>query len=174
MPIYALGDDVPEVHPSAWVAPGAVLIGKVKVDAGATIWFGAVLRGDNEPIVIGEGTSIQENCVLHTDPDCPLTVGPGCTIGHLAMLHGCTIGRGTLVGMAATVLNRTVVGEGCLIGAMALIPEDRTIPDASLVMGAPGKVVKDVTDAQRARMAEGALRYVERGELFRRSLREVG
>jgi carbonic anhydrase/acetyltransferase-like protein (isoleucine patch superfamily) len=174
MPIYALDDHMPEIDPTAWIAPTAVLIGKVKVEAGATIWFGAVLRGDNELITIGRGSNVQENCVMHTDPGFPLTVGEDVTVGHLAMLHGCTIGNGSLIGMAAIVLNGTVVGERCLIGAQALLPENRTIPDQSLVMGAPGKVVKEITAEQAQRMARGTRTYVERGEHYRRGLRAIG
>ena len=174
MPIYALGDAVPEIDPSAWIAPSAVLIGKVRIEAGATVWFGAVIRGDNELITVGRGSNIQENCVMHTDPGYPLVVGPEVTVGHLAMLHGCTIGEGSLVGIGATILNGAVIGARCLIGAHALIPENRAIPDASLVMGAPGKVVKEVTPEQAERMAAGTATYVTRGGHFRDRLREIG
>lgn len=172
--LYALGDDVPEIHPDAWVAPTAVLIGKVVVEKDATVWFGAVLRGDNEPIVVGEGSNVQENSVLHTDPGCPLTIGRGVTVGHLAMLHGCTIGDGALIGMQATVLNRAVIGAGTLIGAKALVAEGKDIPPGSLVLGAPGKVVRELTEADLAGMRRGAAIYVERGRTFRASLRPLG
>ncbi len=174
MPIYALGDHVPEIDPTAWIAPSAVLIGKVKIEAGATVWFGAVIRGDNELITVGRGSNIQENCVLHTDPGYLLTVGAEVTVGHLAMLHGCTIGEGSLVGIGATILNGATVGPRSLIGAHALIPENREIPEASLVMGAPGKVVKEVTPEQAERIAAGTATYVARGSQFREKLREVG
>ncbi|TVQ34519.1 MAG: gamma carbonic anhydrase family protein [Geminicoccaceae bacterium] len=173
MPIYALDDAIPEIDPTAWIAPTAVLIGRVKVLPGATIWFGAVIRADNEPITIGEGSNVQENCVMHTDPGYPLVVGPNVTVGHLAMLHGCTIGEGSLVGIGATILNGAVIGARCLVGAHALIPENRTIGDDSLVMGAPGKVVKDVTPEQAKRMAEGTATYVARGAHYRGALRQV-
>ena len=115
--IYALGDAVPEIHPDAWVAPGAVIVGKVRLKAGASVWFGSVLRGDNEWIEIGENSNVQENCTLHTDIGFPLTVGNNCTIGHNVLLHGCTIGHGTLIGMKSTVMNGAVIGDSCLVGA---------------------------------------------------------
>ncbi len=129
--IYALDGVAPEVDPEAWVAPGAHVMGRVVLGPGVGVWFGAVLRGDNEPIVVGEATNIQENAVLHTDMGFPLTIGRDCTIGHKAMLHGCTIGEGTLIGMGATVLNGAKIGRGCLIGACALITEGKEIPDGS-------------------------------------------
>jgi carbonic anhydrase/acetyltransferase-like protein (isoleucine patch superfamily) len=174
MPLYALDDAVPEVHPTAWIAPTAVLIGRVKVEAHATIWFGAVLRGDNETITIGRGTSIQENCVLHTDPGYDLTIGADVTVGHLAMLHGCIVGDGSLIGMQASLLNGCKVGARCLVAAHALILENREIPDDSLVTGSPGKVVKPVTPELADRMVKGAGVYVARGERYRRGLRQVG
>ncbi|MBH1973840.1 MAG: gamma carbonic anhydrase family protein, partial [Rhodobacteraceae bacterium] len=135
--IYALDGIAPEIAASAWVAETAVLVGKVVLEDDASIWFGATLRGDNEEIRIGRGSNIQENSVLHTDMGSPLTIGANCTIGHKAMLHGCTIGEGSLIGMGATVLNGAKIGKGCLIGACALITEGKEIPDGSLVMGAP-------------------------------------
>ncbi|HWL66982.1 MAG TPA: gamma carbonic anhydrase family protein [Geminicoccus sp.] len=172
--LYALGDDTPQVHPEAWVAPSAVLIGKVVVEKGASVWFGAVLRGDNEPITVGEGSNVQENCVLHTDPGYPLTIGRDVTVGHLAMLHGCTIGDGALIGMCAVVLNGAVVGAGTLVGAKALVGEHKQMPEGSLILGAPGKPVRTLTEADRARMRKGARFYVERSAEFRRQLRPLG
>lgn len=171
--LYALGDHVPQVHPEAWVAPTAVLVGKVVVEKGATVWFGAVLRGDNETITVGEGSNVQENCVLHTDPGFPLTIGKDVTVGHLAMLHGCTIEDGALIGMCAVVLNGARIGGGTLIGAKALVGENKQIPGGSLVLGAPGKVVRELDDADRQRMRQGAQVYVERGVRFRNELRPV-
>ncbi len=171
--IYALDDLVPAIDPDAWVAPGAHVMGRVTLAAGVGIWFGAVLRGDNEPISVGEGTNIQENSVLHTDWGYPLTIGTNCTIGHKAMLHGCTIGDGTLIGMGATVLNGAKIGRGCLIGACALITEGKEIPDGSLVMGSPGKVVRMLDDAARARLLVGAANYRANAARFRAGLREV-
>jgi carbonic anhydrase/acetyltransferase-like protein (isoleucine patch superfamily) len=171
--IHALDDLIPAIDPDAWVAPGAHVMGRVTLAAGVGIWFGAVLRGDNEPIAVGENTNIQENSVLHTDWGYPLTIGANCTIGHKAMLHGCTIGDGTLIGMGATVLNGARIGNGCLIGACALITEGKVIPDGSLVMGAPGKVVRMLDDEGRARLLRSAEGYRANAARFRAGLREV-
>ncbi|MGL4396738.1 MAG: gamma carbonic anhydrase family protein [Hyphomicrobium sp.] len=143
-----------------WVAPNAVVIGHVKFEDDASVWFGAVVRGDNELITIGQGSNVQDGCVLHTDPGFPLTIGAGCTVGHMVMLHGCTIGARSLIGIGAVILNGAVIGEECVIGAKALIPEGKVIPPRSLVMGAPGKVVRQLTDEDVARFTGGAARYV--------------
>jgi carbonic anhydrase/acetyltransferase-like protein (isoleucine patch superfamily) len=145
--IYALDGIAPEVADDCWVAPDANVIGRVVLEPGASVWFGATLRGDTEAIRVGAGSNIQESSVLHTDAGFPLTIGANCTIGHRAMLHGCTIGEGSLIGMGATVLNGATIGKGCLIGACALITEGKDIPDGSLVMGAPGKVVRLIASA---------------------------
>lgn len=150
--------DVPE-NGDYWVAPGAHVIGDVVLQDGASIWFGCVLRGDNERIIVGAGSNVQENCVLHTDMGFPLTIGANCTIGHKAMLHGCTIGDGSLIGMGATVLNGATIGAGCLIGAGALVTEGKTIPDGALVMGAPGRVVRLLDADARAKLLESASGY---------------
>jgi carbonic anhydrase/acetyltransferase-like protein (isoleucine patch superfamily) len=168
--IYALDGIAPEIDPDSWVAPDANLIGRVALEAGASVWFGATLRGDNEEIRIGAGSNVQENCVMHTDMGYPLSVGANCTIGHKAMLHGCTIGDGSLVGMGATILNGARIGAGCLIGAGALIPEGREIPDGSLVMGMPGKVVRDLDAAAKAGLLASAAHYRERMRRFRAGL----
>jgi carbonic anhydrase/acetyltransferase-like protein (isoleucine patch superfamily) len=171
--IYALDGIAPQIDPSAWVADSADLIGKVVVEADASVWFGAVARGDNEEIRVGAGTNVQENAVLHTDMGYPLTIGTNCTIGHKAMLHGCTIGDGTLIGMGATVLNGAKIGKGCLIGACALITEGKEIPDGSLVMGAPGKVVRQLDETARARLLASAAGYQENARRFRSGLTRV-
>ncbi len=142
-----------------WVAPNAIVVGKVIIEDNASIWFNAVLRGDNEPIRIGAGSNVQDGSVLHTDPGFPLTIEAGCTIGHMVMLHGCTVGRGSLIGIGAIILNGAVIGEDCLIGAGALIPEGKHIPARSVVMGAPGKVVRPTTDADLARIRNGVESY---------------
>jgi carbonic anhydrase/acetyltransferase-like protein (isoleucine patch superfamily) len=143
-----------------WVAPTAVLIGKVRLEANASVWWGAVLRGDNELITVGTGSNVQDGCVCHTDPGFPLLIGAEVTVGHLAMLHGCTIGEGSLIGIGAIVLNGARIGRNCLIGAKALIAEGKEIPDNSLVMGMPGKVVGEVRPEQAQRMRRGTERYV--------------
>ena len=168
--IYALDGIAPTVAADAWIAPGTHVIGNVTLAAQSSVWFGTTIRGDNEPIVVGEGSNIQENCVLHTDPGCPLTIGAHCTIGHKAMLHGCTIGDGSLIGMGATVLNRAVIGRNCLIGAGALITEGKEIPDGSLVMGAPGKVVRQLDDAAIQGLLRSAEHYRQNAARFRAGL----
>ena len=165
--IHALDGIVPDIDPTAWVAPGAQVIGRVRLGPGASVWFGAVLRGDNEWITVGEGTNIQENSVLHTDMGYPLTIGAHCTIGHKAMLHGCTIAHGSLIGMNATILNGAAIGAACLIGACALITENKQIPDRSLVMGAPGRVVRALDDAATRRLLASAAGYRANAARFR-------
>ena len=171
--IYALDDIVPDIDPTAWVAPDANLIGKVVLEAGSSVWFGTTLRGDNEEIRLGRDSNIQENCVLHTDLGYPLVIGASCTIGHKAMLHGCTIGEGSLIGMGATVLNGARIGRGCLIGAGALITEGKEIPDFSLVMGAPGKVVRTLDETAQARLLASAASYRANAARFRQGLKPI-
>jgi carbonic anhydrase/acetyltransferase-like protein (isoleucine patch superfamily) len=175
MALYALDGTAPEVPSDGdyWVAPDAVVIGRVRLSAGVGIWFGSVLRGDNEPIVIGAGTNLQEHVVIHTDPGYPVTVGAGCTIGHRALLHGCTVGDNTLVGMGATILNGAVIGRDCLIGAGALVTEGKHIPDGSLVVGMPAKVVRPLDDAAIARLGQSARNYVANWRRFRAGLERV-
>ena len=156
-----------------WVAPGAHVIGRVVLETACSVWFGATLRGDNEIIHIGAGTNVQESTVMHTDMGHPLTIGAGCTIGHKAMLHGCTIGDNSLVGMGATVLNGAVIGRNCLIGAGALITEGKQIPDGSLVMGVPGKVVRALDEEAIAGLRKSALGYQEKMRRFRASLQPL-
>jgi carbonic anhydrase/acetyltransferase-like protein (isoleucine patch superfamily) len=170
---YALGEHkVTTAGDDYWIAPNASVIGKVTLEAGTSIWFGAVLRGDNDPIVIGEGSNVQENSVLHTDEGCPLTVGKNVTIGHMAMLHGCTVGDNSLIGIGAVILNNAKIGKNCIVGAKALITEGTEIPDNSLVVGAPGKVIRKVSDAVVADLLHSAKHYVERSRLFKADLAE--
>jgi carbonic anhydrase/acetyltransferase-like protein (isoleucine patch superfamily) len=143
-----------------WVAPGATLIGHVILRRNASVWFNAVLRGDNEPIEVGENSNVQDGAVLHTDPGAPLTIGRDVTVGHLAMLHGCTIGDGSLIGIGSVILNGAKIGKGCLIGAKALVGENKEIPDGSVVLGAPGRIIRTLDEAGRAEIAKGADRYV--------------
>lgn len=175
MPIYSLSGQAPEFPEPGqyWIADTAVLIGRVRLRRDASIWFGAVLRGDNELILIGEGSNIQDGCVLHTDMGAPLTVGRHCTIGHKAILHGCTIGDNTLIGMGATILNHAKIGRNCLIGANALIAEGKVIPDNSLVMGAPGKVVREVSTEMAEKLKESAKNYVKNWRRFAAGMREI-
>jgi carbonic anhydrase/acetyltransferase-like protein (isoleucine patch superfamily) len=159
--LYTLGEHRVEFRGSNhYVAPDATLIGRVVLEHEASVWFKTVIRGDNDPIIIGAGSNVQDGSVLHTDAGVPLTIGSNVTIGHQVMLHGCTIGEGSLVGIKAVVLNHAVVGRECLVGACALIPEGKVIPDRSLVMGMPGKVVRTLTDAEVAGLREIAAGYV--------------
>ena len=176
MTLYAFDDLTPAVPEDGdyWVAPGANVIGGVTVGTGASIWFGATLRGDNEPIVLGPGSNIQENCVLHTDPGYPLTVGADCTIGHKAILHGCTISDGVLIGMGAIVLNGAHIGAGALVGAGALIAEGREIPSGALVIGMPGRVVRILEEAEQRKLKTAAQHYRVKMKEFRKNLKIVG
>ena len=172
MALYALDGEKPELTGAerAWVAPTAAVIGRVRLDADASVWFGAVLRGDNESIHIGQRSNIQDLSVIHTDPGYPCIVGQGVTVGHRAILHGCTIGDNALIGMGAVVLNGARIGRNCLIGAHALIPENKEIPDNSLVIGAPGRIVRTLDDDAIAGLSLSADRYVENARRFARGL----
>lgn len=173
MPLYALGTDRPDLHSDTWVAPDANLIGKVVVEAGASVWFGCTIRADHEEIRICTGSNVQENCVMHIDLGYPLTIGAGCTIGHKVMLHGCTIGENSLIGMGATVLNGAKIGKNCLIGAGALITEGKVIPDGSLVMGVPGKVVRQLDEKAIEGLRASARHYQDNMRRFRDEMTEV-
>lgn len=172
---YSLGQHTPETEDDEhWIAPNAVLIGKVRLLHAASVWWGAVLRGDNELITVGRNSNVQDLCVCHTDPGFPLTIGAGVTVGHQAMLHGCTIGDGSLIGIGAVILNGATIGRNCLIGAKALIAEGKTIPDNSLVMGIPGKVVAEIRPEQIERLKMSATTYVERWRRYARELQRQG
>jgi len=174
MPLYELdgtGPKLPEKF--CWIAPCANLIGQVIVGEDVGIWFGTTIRGDNEPIEIGARTNIQENCVLHTDPGFPIQIGIGCTIGHKAMVHGCRIGENSLIGMNATILNGAKIGRNCIIGAGALVPEGREIPDNSLVVGMPGKVIRQLDDLAVEGLKKSADIYVANARRFTRGLAEI-
>jgi carbonic anhydrase/acetyltransferase-like protein (isoleucine patch superfamily) len=176
MPLFKLADRAPTVpdDDDFWIAPTAVLIGDVRLAPNASVWFGAVLRGDNEPIIVGENSNVQDGAVLHTDPGSPLTLGANVTVGHMAMLHGCQIGDNSLVGIGAIVLNGAVIGRNCLIGAGTLITERKIIPDNSLVMGAPGAVVRSLGDAQAQALKRSAASYVENWKRYRAGLDRAG
>jgi len=171
--IYALDDLIPELAEGAWVAPDANVIGRVRLGVAASVWFGATLRGDNEWITVGEGTNIQDASVLHTDMGYPLTIGRNCTIGHNVILHGCTIGDESLIGMGATVLNGAKIGRNCLIGAGALITEGKEIPDGSLVMGSPGRVVRELDAQAIENLRRSALGYQANARRFAAGLRAL-
>ncbi len=175
MTLYALDGVAPALPASGnyYIAPGARVIGNVTLAEEAGIWFNAVLRGDNEPIVIGPGSNVQDGCVLHTDPGFPLTLGAGVTVGHSAILHGCTIGDGTLIGMGAVVLNGAKIGKGCLIGANALVTEGREIPDHSLAVGQPARVIRPVDAAMAAELRRAAEIYQKRQRQYRAGLVEM-
>ena len=165
------GDAFPEVAGSAWVAPGAYVVGDVRLGEEASVWYGAVLRGDTEPIRVGARTNIQDGCVLHADPGYPATVGEDCVVGHKAIVHGCEIGDRCLVGMGATILNGARIGEGSIVAAGALVPEGKEYPPHSLIVGIPAKRVKDVSGEQAGDRAQGVRTYVERAASHRESLR---
>jgi carbonic anhydrase/acetyltransferase-like protein (isoleucine patch superfamily) len=175
MSTYSLGDFVPDLPPHGqyWIAPNAVVVGRVRLLKDASVWFGATLRGDTEWITVGEGSNVQDGSVLHTDPGAPLTIGKGVTIGHMVMLHGCEIGDGSLIGIGSIILNRTKIGRNCLIGANTLIAEGKTIPDNSVVMGAPGKVVREMDEAGAAMLGLSAAHYVENWKRFARELKPL-
>ncbi|MBX3620079.1 MAG: gamma carbonic anhydrase family protein [Rhizobacter sp.] len=174
MAIYQLDDDIPRIADTAWVADSAQVIGRVELHEGASVWFGAVLRGDNEWITVGRGSNVQDGTVMHTDMGYPLTIGEHVTIGHQAMLHGCTIGDGSLIGIQAVVLNNAKIGRNCLVGAGALVTEGKEFPDGSLIMGAPAKVVGQLTPERFERIRQGALSYAQKADRFRRGLKKIG
>ena len=173
MSIYQLGELLPIIHETAWIADDANVIGNVELKKDSSVWFCTTIRGDNEIVVVGKGTNIQENTVMHTDIGFPLTIGENCTIGHKVMLHGCKIGNNTLIGMGAVILNGVKIGDNCLIGAGALITENKVIPDGSLVMGMPGRIVRQLDDAAIARLTQSALHYQENAARFRNKLVKV-
>lgn len=175
MVIYALDGVTPELPAGGayWIAPDAAVLGRVRLRRNASVWFGAVLRGDHELIDVGEDSNIQDCSVLHTDPGCPLTIGKGVTVGHRAMLHGCTIGDNSLIGIGASVLNRARIGRNCVVGAHALITEGKEIPDNSLVVGMPGRVVRTIEPETVAELTLSAQHYVQNWQRFKRGLEPV-
>ena len=174
MAIYQLGEYTPNIDPSAYVTDSANVIGKADIRANASIWFDVTIRGDNECITVGENSNVQEGCVLHTDPGYPLTIGDNVTIGHQAMLHGCTIGEGSLIGIQAVILNGAKIGKNCLVGAGALVTEDKEFPDNSLILGSPAKMVRTLGETDIARMRANTANYVARGRLFKANLKRIG
>ncbi|GAB3625527.1 anhydrase [Pandoraea terrae] len=174
MPIYKIGDKTPQIHESAFVADTAAIIGEVFMAENSSVWPGVTIRGDNEPIRIGRSTNVQEGAVLHTDPGFPLTLAENVSIGHQAMLHGCTVGEGSLIGIQAVLLNGAVIGKHCLVGAGALVTERKTFPDRSLILGTPAKVVRELTDEEVANLQRNADGYAERRQLFKEKLVRIG
>jgi len=175
MPLYEFAGVRPSLpeNGTAWVAPSADLIGDVRLGDKSSVWFGAVIRADNTPIVIGEGSNVQEQAVLHSDPGKPCTIGKGVTVGHKAMLHGCTIGNNVLIGMGATILNNAVIPDNCLVGAGALVTEGKTFPPGSLIMGVPAKAVRELDGDAIASIGQSARGYVERSVQFAAQLKRV-
>ena len=174
MAIYELDGVKPQCDADSWVAENAFVLGNVVMKKGASVWFGATLRGDNDPIVIGENSNVQDGSVLHTDVGQPLTIGRNCTIGHMVMLHGCEIGENTLIGIGSIILNGAKIGKNCLIGANTLITEGKVIPDGSMVMGAPGKVVRELTEQQIQMITGSAHHYAENWKRYARGLKRIG
>jgi carbonic anhydrase/acetyltransferase-like protein (isoleucine patch superfamily) len=173
MAIYQLDEASPTVHDTAWVAESATVIGRVELAEQSSVWFGTVIRGDNEPIRIGRRTNIQDNSVLHSDLGEPLTIGDDVTVGHQVMLHGCTIGDGSLIGMQAVVLNGARIGRNCIVGAGALVTEGKEFPDGSMILGSPAKAVKQLTEEQIAAFRKGALHDVDNAQRYRRGLKKI-
>jgi len=174
MAIYQLDGDAPRIAETAWVADSAQVIGRVELAADASVWFGAILRGDNEWVRVGRGSNVQDGSVLHTDMGTPLDIGEDVTVGHQVTLHGCSIGDGSLIGIQAVVLNNARIGRNCLVGAGALVTEGKEFPDGSLIMGAPAKVVRQLTPEQFERLRASALRYVENARRYRGGMKKIG
>ncbi|MET3133802.1 carbonic anhydrase/acetyltransferase-like protein (isoleucine patch superfamily) [Oxalobacteraceae bacterium GrIS 1.11] len=174
MTIYQLGADAPRIDASAFVAASANVIGKVTLEENSSVWFGVTLRGDNERITIGANSNVQEGSVLHTDMGFPLSVGRDVTIGHQAMLHGCTVGDGALIGIQAVILNGASIGKGCLVGAGALVTEGKQFEDNMLIIGAPAKAVRALTSEEIAHLQGSAANYVQRAQLFKTQLQQIG
>ncbi len=173
MPIFALGDKQPQLGDDTWIAPNATIIGDVRLGDQASVWWNATLRGDNDPIHIGANTNIQDGSVLHTDEGIPMHIGSNVTVGHLVMLHGCTVGDGSLIGIGSVILNRAVIGKGCIVGANTLIPEGKVFPDHVLIVGSPGKVVRPLTEEEVARLRHSAAHYVANASRYRTSLQPL-
>lgn len=173
MPLYRYGDRVPSVHESVFVAPGASVIGSVVLSENTSVWFGATIRGDNDTITVGKNSNVQEGAVLHTDPGLALNIGENVTIGHQAMLHGCTVGDGSLIGIQAVVLNGATIGKSCLVGAGAIVTEGKVFPDRSLILGAPARVARALTDEEVDKLLKSAASYVERRGSFLSKLTEI-
>jgi carbonic anhydrase/acetyltransferase-like protein (isoleucine patch superfamily) len=174
MAIYKLGEHAPKIHETAWIAESAEVIGRVAMAEGASVWFGAVVRGDVEDISIGRNSNIQDNSVLHADHGVPLSIGENVTVGHHVMLHGCTVGDGSLIGIRAVVLNGAKIGRNCIVGAGSVVTEGKSFPDGTLILGAPAKVVRELDPEQIKMMQHGAAHYVGNAQRFRKELQRIG
>jgi carbonic anhydrase/acetyltransferase-like protein (isoleucine patch superfamily) len=174
MPLYEFDGKAPTLGTDAWVAPSADLIGDVRLGDDVSVWFGAVIRGDNTPILVGPRSNVQEGAALHSDPGAPLTIGADCTIGHHAILHGCTVGARSLIGMGAVVLNRAVIGEDCIVGAGALVTEGKVFPAGSLIVGSPARAVRTLDDAAKAMLLASVRVYVAKAKQYAIGLKRVG
>ncbi|MCF8178952.1 MAG: gamma carbonic anhydrase family protein [Sulfuritalea sp.] len=172
MAVYELDDRKPSLGQEVWIAPNATVIGDVRLGDNASVWWNSVLRGDSDTITVGVHSNIQDGSVLHVDAGAPLTIGANVTVGHMVMLHGCTIGDESLIGIKSVILNRAVIGRHCIIGANSLIPEGKIIPERSLVMGSPGKVVRQLTDEEVARLRDSAKGYVANAQRYRTGLKK--
>ena len=170
MPLYSIGSLSPQLADSVWIAPNAIVIGDIRLAANVSVWWNTTLRGDNDPIFIGANTNVQDGSMLHTDVGAPINIGSNVTIGHMVMLHGCTVGDDSLVGIGAVVLNRAVIGKECLIGAGSVIPEGKVIPDRSLVIGMPGRVIRQLTDQEIEGLRINAAHYVANGQRYAKDL----
>ena len=173
MSIFALGEKQPVIADDAWVAPNATVIGDVRLAANASIWWNATLRGDNDPIHIGENSNIQDGSVLHTDEGIPMHIGNNVTVGHLVMLHGCTVGDGSLIGIGSVILNRAVIGKNSIVGANTLIPEGKVFPDGVLIIGSPGKVVRELSKEEIAKLQKSAAHYVDNARRYKDHLQAL-
>ena len=173
MPIYTLGTHAPRIDPQSWIAPNATVIGQVHLAKNASIWWNATVRGDTDCIRIGENTNIQDGSVLHTDEGIPMHIGANVTVGHLVMLHGCTVGDGSLIGIGSVILNRAIIGKNCIVGANTLIPEGKVFPDRVLIVGSPGKVVRELSDEDVARLEKSAEHYVDNARRYRETLQAL-
>ncbi len=170
MPLFQLGDKTPQLGDKTWVAPNATIIGDVHLGANVSIWWNATLRGDNDPIHIGDNSNIQDGSVLHTDEGVPMHIGKNVTVGHLVMLHGCTVGDGSLIGIGSVILNRAVIGQSCIVGANTLIAEGKIFPDRCLIVGSPGKVIRQLSDEEVARLQDSAAHYVANARRYQEDL----
>lgn len=173
MPVYALGPHTPEIDPESWIAPNAVVIGQVKLAKNASIWWNCTVRGDTDRLIIGENSNIQDGSVLHTDEGVPMHIGRGVTVGHLVMLHGCTVGDNCLIGIGSVILNRAEIGANSIVGANSLVPEGKVYPERSLILGSPAKVVRQLTDEEVARLQHSAAHYVKNAQRYARDLAQV-